>query len=136
MRRRLLLSGLFALPFAGVGRAAAQAGQIGLRIAGPVRGAQATFRLTNRLGEAITYASWDGGGVHNGLMQLVGGTWTDVGLGYCGLGLDGDVTIAPGRSHDFRAYVGTTAGRFRITLDVARASGANETVLSTPFVVP
>lgn len=139
MRRRTLLAGLVALPWAapivGAGRAAAQAGQLQLRIVGAPRDGQATFRLTNRLSEAISYASWDGGGVHNGLQQQGTSGWTDVGLGYCGLGHDGDVTIAPGRSATFRANVGTTPGTFRITLDVTRASGASEVVVSAPFIV-
>jgi hypothetical protein len=135
MRRRALLAGLSSLPFVGVGRAAAQAGQLQLHIVGHPRDTQATFRLTNRLSEAITYASWDGGGVHNGLQQEGPGGWSDVGLGYCGLGHDGDLTIAPGRSATFRAYVGSTPGRFRITLDVTRASGARDVVVSAPFTV-
>lgn len=141
MRRRAVLTGLLGLPLLGPGfgvapmRAAAQARPLQLRIASQVRDAQATFRLINRLSEAITYASWDGGGVHNGLQQQGTSGWSDVGLGYCGLGHDGDLTIAPGGSATFRAYVGTTPGTFRITLDVTRASGARDTVVSPPFLV-
>ncbi len=138
MRRRALLLGILALPVAGVAsvdRVAAQSSPLQLRIVGVPRDGQATFRLTNRLPEAVTYESWDGGGVHNGLEQQAGQVWTGVGLGYCGLGRDGAVTVAAARSATFRAYVGTTPGSFRITLEVTRASGARETVVSAPFLV-
>ena len=135
MRRRAVLVGMLAVPIALAGRASAQAAQLELRIVGRPREGQATFRLTNRSSEPVRYESWDGGGVHNGLQQRVSGAWTDVGLGYCGLGRDGDVTVAPGRAETFRAYVGTTPGSFRITLDVLRANGTREAVVSEPFVI-
>lgn len=135
MRRRLVLAGLLALPIGLVERASAQAAQLRLRIVGRPREGQATFRLTNRSNEPVTYGSWDGGGVHNGLQRRVRGVWTDVGLGYCGLGREGDVTVAPGRAQTFRAHVGTTPGSFRITLEVVRASGTRETMFSDAFTV-
>lgn len=135
MRRRTFLLGLLAAPIVGVGPATAQNAPLELRIVGRPRDGQATFRLTNRLREAVRYESWDGGGVHNGLQRQVDGAWSDVGLGYCGLGREGDVTVAPGGAQTFRAHVGTERGSFRITLDVVRASGARETVVSAAFTV-
>lgn len=135
MQRRTVLLGILAAPLMGAARAAAQNAPLELRIVGRPRDGQATFRLTNRSREAVRYESWDGGGVHNGLQQQVDGAWTDVGLGYCGLGREGDVTVAPGGAGTFRAHVGTTGGTFRITLEVVRASGARETVVSAAFTV-
>lgn len=136
MRRRAVLVSLSALPWLLRAQPAlGQANGVTLAIAGAPRDGQATFRLTNRLAEAVLFASWDGGNVHNGLQQLVHGGWNDVGLGYCGLGRDGDITVPPGGSHTFGAYVGSTVGTFRITLDVRRASGASETLTSPTFNV-
>ena len=66
-------------PLALAGRVSAQNVSIQIRIVDRPRHGQATFRLTNRLGEAVSFESWDGGGVHNGLQQRVGGAWTDAG---------------------------------------------------------
>ena len=118
----------------------AQPGLAQLRIVGRARDGQARFRLVNRTSDALTYTTYDGGSVHNGLERLdASGAWTDVGLGYCGLGMDGPVTGAPGGAQVFGAYVGTDAGTHRIRVRLERRTASGTTVtddaVSEPFRV-
>lgn len=140
MRRR----GFFSLIVIGAAvpsaLARAQPGLASLRIAGAARDGQARFRLVNRTADVLAYTSYDGGNVHNELERLEGsGAWSSVGLGYCGLGADGEVLVPAGATHVLRAYVGSDPGTYRIRVTLERrpssGSAAPATIVSEPFRV-
>lgn len=141
MRRRSVLTVLALTAVLGPSALTrAQPGLAQLRIVGAPRDGSARFRLVNRTADALTYTTYDGGHVHNGLERREpSGVWTDVGLGYCGLGMDGPVTVAARGAQAFQAYVGTAAGTYRIRVRLERrtASGASVTdeIVSDPFTV-
>lgn len=86
----------------------------------------AELTLVNQSGDELVYETWDGGTLHNDLERLEAGTWTSVGLGYCGLGLDGETSIAAGARGTLRAYLTAEPGTYRIVMHARRrdANGA------------
>ena len=113
-------------------------GTITVRLIGAIRSgaSDASFTLINQSPDAISFTTYDGGALHNGIERLDAGVWTDVGLGYCGLGMDGETRVAAGQRARVRAYLPQEPGTYRILVHVSRqtASGAvPEVVVSAPF---
>lgn len=116
----------------------AQTQQITLTASGRSHDGSGTFTLVNRSSDVLAFTTYDGGNAHNGIERLEGGNWVDVSLGYCGMGMDGEVTVAAGARRQVTAYVGSEPGTYRIRLHVERrsASGTHpEEILSAPFDV-
>lgn len=99
----------------------------------------AHFTIANHTSDVLAYTTYDGGNLHNGLEHHEGGAWVAAGIGYCGLGMDGEVTVAAGASQRVSAYVGTTPGTYRITVSLERRTAAGTTtteeVVSDSFQV-
>jgi hypothetical protein len=118
--------------------APAQTQQITLTVTGRAHDGSGTFTLVNRSNDVLAFTTFDGGNVHNAIEHLEGGNWVDVALGYCGMGEDGEVTVAAGARQRVTAYVGSAPGTYRIRLGVERrsASGSRpEEIVSAPFRV-
>jgi len=116
----------------------AQTQQVTLTSSGRPHDGSGRFTLVNRTSDVLAFTTYDGGNVHNNVERLEGGHWVEVSLGYCGMGEDGEVTVAAGARQQVNGYVGTTPGTYRIRLSVERrsASGARpEEIISTPFDV-
>ena len=133
----LVLAGVFVLP-----SGSRADGTIVLRLAtrNVASGAgSARFTLVNDTTDELAFTTYDGGSVHNEVEHLVAGAWVGVGLGYCGLGADGEVTVAPTARRSVTAYVPAEAGRYRIRLRLERrapnGTTASEDVVSAPFSV-
>lgn len=90
----------------------------------------AHFVLVNQTSDELVVTTYDGGNVHNAIERWDGTAWTSVGVGYCGLGEDGETVVAPGGRFEADAYVGNALGQYRIVLHATRrtASGATSDV--------
>lgn len=113
-------------------------GTITVRLVGAVRAgaSDASFTLINQTPDAISFTTYDGGALHNGIERLENGAWTDVGLGYCGLGMDGETSVPAGQRTRVRAYLPQEPGTYRILVHVSRHSASGpvpEVVVSAPF---
>jgi hypothetical protein len=104
---------------------------------GPETGNRGRFRLTNPSPDTLVFTTYDGGNVHNQLERRdASGAWSRVGMGFCGLGRDGEVRVRPGATQIVRGYVGETPGMRRIVLEVeVRGAGARRSIeiVSAPF---
>lgn len=114
----------------------AQTQQITLTVSGRPHDGSGTFTLVNRTSDVLAFTTYDGGNVHNAIERLEGENWVEVSLGYCGMGEDGEVTVAAGARRQVTGYVGTTPGTYRIRLGIERrsASGSRpDMITSAPF---
>jgi hypothetical protein len=81
----------------------------------PAGQTEARFTFVNQTSEALSWSTYDGGTVHTGLERLEGGTWTEVGLGWCGMGMDAAPVVVPaGARLALSAYVGAQPGTYRL----------------------
>ena len=135
---RLLAALVFASVLSIAPTTPAQTQQITLTSGGRAHEGSGRFTLVNRTSDVLAFTTYDGGNVHNAIERLEGGHWVDVSLGYCGMGEDGEVTVAAGARRQVTGYVASTPGTYRIRLGVERrsASGSRpEEIVSAPFDV-
>lgn len=98
-----------------------------------------SFDLTNHTNDELVYTTYDGGHVHNDLERLDGSNWVAVGIGYCGLGRDGEVSVAAGGRQRITGYIDGTPGSYRATVHLERRTASGMVpvaVVSPAFTVP
>lgn len=104
----------------------------------PAGQSEARFTFVNQTSDELSWDTYDGGSVHNGLERLEGGVWTEVGLGWCGMGIDRAPTVVrAGGRHTLSAYAGDQPGTYRLRFYFTRrlpdGSESHEDVASEPF---
>lgn len=113
---------------------------IDIRPVGAANAGTARFLVENDTADMLELATYDGGQLHNGLERLERGRWVGEAVGYCGLGVDErPVTVAAGGRHTVSAYVGRTAGTYRIRVQLTRrrvdGTAVEEEIVSEPIQV-
>lgn len=89
--------------------------------------------VVNDGSESLSFWTYDGGYLHNGIERWDGSAWIDAAPGYCGLGFDEAITVVePGHRTRVHAHFPTTPGTYRLTLTVQRG-GRSITIHSRRF---
>ena len=104
----------------------------------PAGQTEARFTVVNQTSDELSWSTYDGGTVHTGLERLEGGAWRDVGLGWCGLGMDAAPIVVPaGGRRTLTAYVGEAPGTYRVRFYFTRrlpdGSQSHENIESATF---